>query len=402
MRERRAGPDAIVVGGGLAGAAAACRLARAGRHVVLFEREPGPHHKVCGEFLSPEAAADLLDLGIDLAGCVPDAGCESASVCMPVETVRLTDGVRLAAAALPFRAYGLSRRRLDEMLLTRAAALGAEIRRGVAVRAIEAGPGVMPVVRLAAGVRRAAGVRHAAGVRLSARAVFLATGKHDLRGWTRPAPAEAPVGLKLHLGLAPEAAAALARHVELHFFDGGYLGLQRIETGDANLCLVLRPDLLRRLGGRWDDVRMYLAGTSPILAERLRGTVPRWDRPLAVARIPYGYRHRGGPATGVWRLGDQAAVTPSFTGDGMAIALESARLAAAHFLAGGTDADYHRALGRSVGAQLRVARMLSGVLGFGPSRGLAFGLLGLCPGLVRAGARLTRLSGAARENRALP
>jgi hypothetical protein len=55
-------------------------------------------------------------------------------------------------------------------------------------------------------------------------------------------------------------------------------------------------------------------------------------------------------------------------------------------------------LNRSVRAQLRAARLISGVLGCGLNRGLALGLLGICPGLVRAGARLTRLHGP----RALP
>jgi len=50
-------PENLVVGGGLAGAMAGLRLARAGRSVVLLEKEPGAHHKVCGEFLSPEAVS---------------------------------------------------------------------------------------------------------------------------------------------------------------------------------------------------------------------------------------------------------------------------------------------------------------------------------------------------------
>ncbi|MEO8799183.1 MAG: FAD-dependent oxidoreductase, partial [Polyangiaceae bacterium] len=46
---------ALVVGGGPAGAALAIKLARAGKDVVLLERDPVPAHKVCGEFLSREA-----------------------------------------------------------------------------------------------------------------------------------------------------------------------------------------------------------------------------------------------------------------------------------------------------------------------------------------------------------
>src|SRR5436305_6527789 len=45
----------VVVGGGLAGSAFAIQVARHGRQVTILERTAGPHHKVCGEFLSSEA-----------------------------------------------------------------------------------------------------------------------------------------------------------------------------------------------------------------------------------------------------------------------------------------------------------------------------------------------------------
>jgi len=58
--------DVLVVGGGVAGGAVAAYLARAGRHVVLLERKNGPHDKVCGEFVSGEAADYLRVLDIDV------------------------------------------------------------------------------------------------------------------------------------------------------------------------------------------------------------------------------------------------------------------------------------------------------------------------------------------------
>ena len=56
----------MIVGGGLAGASAACILADAGRPTLLIERDPEPRHKVCGEFLSIEAQTYLADLSLDL------------------------------------------------------------------------------------------------------------------------------------------------------------------------------------------------------------------------------------------------------------------------------------------------------------------------------------------------
>ncbi len=55
----------VVIGGGLAGAMAALRLASAGRDVLLLEKEQEAHHKVCGEFLSREAIHYLQQAGIE-------------------------------------------------------------------------------------------------------------------------------------------------------------------------------------------------------------------------------------------------------------------------------------------------------------------------------------------------
>ena len=56
----------IAVGGGLAGAAFALDLARNGRRVIVLERTRGPHHKVCGEFVSEEGQGVLSSFGLDV------------------------------------------------------------------------------------------------------------------------------------------------------------------------------------------------------------------------------------------------------------------------------------------------------------------------------------------------
>ena len=84
--------EVLVLGGGPAGCAASIALARKGRAVTLIERELTPHHKVCGEFLSGEALADLHALGIDVASL----GAVS------IDYVRLAAARRAAEAPLPF------------------------------------------------------------------------------------------------------------------------------------------------------------------------------------------------------------------------------------------------------------------------------------------------------------
>ena len=58
--------ETVILGGGLAGGAAAVLLARGGEPVRVLEREAGPRDKICGEFLSIEARRDLARLGLCL------------------------------------------------------------------------------------------------------------------------------------------------------------------------------------------------------------------------------------------------------------------------------------------------------------------------------------------------
>jgi flavin-dependent dehydrogenase len=363
--------DALVIGGGPAGAAVATRLATAGREVVLLERTTGPADKVCGEFLSGEVATYLASLGLDPAqlGAVE------------ITAVRLCMGDRISEMPLPFRALSLSRRVLDEALLARAAAAGATICRGMKVSGLS---------------RDHAGwsARMADGHELVGRSAFLATGKHDLRTHKRPAGEQDDlVAFKLHSRLTPKQAAQLDRHVELVLFRGGYAGLSLIEGSLANLCLVIRRQRLLELGQRWEHVLDAIRSESPHLDARLAGAVPCWTRPLALSAIPYGYIHEH--AGGLWRLGDQAAVIPSFTGSGIAIALHSAELASSTYLCGGGPNEYREQLARDVRWQVRLATVLSRALVQRPGQLALFLATRMWPSLLASAASHTRVSGRA-------
>lgn len=365
--------DALVVGGGLAGGALAARLASAGIDVTLIEREPGPRDKVCGEFLSAEAARYLAASGLDLhqLGAVP------------LHRVRLVSGARTASVDLPFTAVSLSRQVLDEAMLALASRRGAQVIRGRKVTRL---------TRDGQGWR----ARLEDGASSTAPAVFLATGKHDLFGHGRPAGRHDDlVAFKLHHRLVPEQARENDGHVELVLFDGGYAGLSPVEDGRANLCLLVSKARLARHRHRWGALREALLEESGHLRARLAGAEACAPRPLALSCIPYGHLVRGAAEPGLWRLGDQAAVIPSFSGDGMSIALHSAELAASHFLDGRSADAFQRQLADDVARPLALATALSRLLVRpGPQRLLA-ALAAAVPGVMSKVAFHTRVPDAA-------
>jgi flavin-dependent dehydrogenase len=365
----------IVAGGGLAGAAAATSLAQAGRDVTLIERETAPHDKICGDFLSTEAQSYLLNLGLNPASLGGHV----------ITHVRLARGRKSITRKLPFQGLGLSRKILDEALLNHAATSGATLRRGHLIRQLSTESGIkLSVSELGD---------------LTPQTLFLATGKHDLRGAKRDFAPPDLVGFKMYFALSPEQTNALARHVELIIFAGGYAGLQLVEDNRANLCLLVSPARLKRAGGTWNALLDDLRKSAPHLATRLHGAAPLLAAPLTIARVPYGYIHTAQSTNpNLFRLGDQAAVIHSFTGDGMAMALHSAARAANFLLRGKTALDYHQQLARDVAGQMKTAGLLYKFLQIPVAQPAIFGAARLFPPLLAAAARLTRIPDTARSN----
>jgi flavin-dependent dehydrogenase len=338
--------DHLVIGGGLAGSTVAIHLAAAGRQVTLLEREPRAHHKVCGEFLSREAVAYLAQLGVDPISL----GAQT------IRSVRLTARNQVFETKLPFTALSLSRYVLDEVLIKRAADSGCTVERGAFVERVAQRDG-----EWTAHLR--------GGASWTSATVFLASGKHELRGNERgPGQHGDLVGFKLHWRLAPAQTAALCDSMDLFLFRGGYGGLSLVEGNTANLCLVVRRAMLVRAGG-WKQLLDGIQSENAHIAQRLSGAQALWARPLAVSSIPYGYIHAGGK--GLWCVGDQAAVIPSFTGDGMSIALHSGALAAEMYLAGAAADVYHCRLDAHLRPSMRLATGLSRAMVSGMGRRLA-------------------------------
>lgn len=354
--------DPLIVGGGPAGSAAAIRLARAGHRPLLLERTREPTDTLCGGFLSWRTLDALERLGLGraiLRGATANR-------------LRLFAGDVRTERLLPAPAMGLSRLRLDRLMIEASAAAGAAVERGVTVRGWEDG------------------VLRADARELTPAALFLATGKHELRGLARPreaAGADPAIGLRVRLGPHPALDRLVGDAIELHLFDRGYAGLVLHEDGTANLCLAVQKSRLDAADGP-EGLLAELAEL-PHLGERLAHRAP--GPADAVAHVPYGWRARK-TLPGIFRLGDQAGVIPSLAGEGMGIAIASGVRAAEAWLSHGAagaeryQASMARALARPIGIAARVKDAAQS-----PARAPWLVRLARLPGAADGIARATRI-----------
>lgn len=112
--------DAIVVGAGPGGSAAACVLARGGARVALVDKADWPRDKACGDLVGPRGLTVLSELGVDVAASLPVGD---------MRVVSRRGSVRLRCRpgrTYPGHAIALPRRDLDARLRDAAVAAGAE------------------------------------------------------------------------------------------------------------------------------------------------------------------------------------------------------------------------------------------------------------------------------------
>lgn len=340
---------------------AAIHLARGGASPVLIDRDAAVGDALCGGFLSWKTAERLRAVGVG----------PMALGAHPVDTLALFAAGREAVASLPSAGFGLSRRALDQALRRQAVAEGARIE-------IDRARAVYP------------GIVEGEAREWRSDAIFLATGKHDVRGLARPRESRDPaLGLRVRLPAHDALRALLRGRIELHLFRGGYAGIVLQEDGTANVCLALRKSMLADAGGNPRGLLDRLAAAHPHFAERM-AFAPADLACDSVGSVPYGWIARD-TAPGLWRLGDQAAVVPSLAGEGMAIAMASGEAAARAWLAGDDAPTFQRGFAARAARPVRTARAIWEIAETGAGARLLGAIARGLPGLARAAMALTRI-----------
>lgn len=345
--------DVAIIGGGPAGTAAALEARRRGLRAAIWERERFPRDKVCGEFLSAESLP-LLEAEI------PAALARGAVIRRSEFISPLGHG---SGFILPRPGRGLSRRLLDEALWRAAAAAGAETRQGEGVSRLRK----LETVR---GHEAGWEFESGDGITRRARALIIACGRWwTLEGIPSPARQEKKDRVGRWLGVKAHFRGVASRDaVEMYYFPGGYCGLAPIEDGLYNACCLIDRRLVRGASvSSLSDFASWLESVArhPALGARLRGA-EQSSETLATAPFRPG-RRRARQLTGALLAGDAAGVIDPFTGDGIARALHSGRLAAEvwanNWPVNNGDSRsvaraYRRQLGRAVRRSYLVASLL--------------------------------------------
>lgn len=310
--------DVLVIGGGPAGSGTALRLARLGHRVTLIDRDRFPRDKPCSEYMSPETVRHLDALGVlaslDRAG---GAALDGTRVSGPLGSTLV--GTFARAGGTPFRATGLGlvRSVLDATLLSAARDAGVVVHERVTAREI---------VRDAAGA--IAGVRgtnaHGAPLELRARVVVGADGLGSIVA--RRAGLHRQGRLRRIAFVAHVAGVRdLSATTELHVGRDGYVGINALGGGVANVALVVPAHLASAAKG--NPSRFFAEQIASVPQVRDRIDVRNIVRDVMVTG-PFDAMSRRSTTDGALLVGDAADFFDPFTGEGICSALRGAELAA--------------------------------------------------------------------------
>ncbi len=295
-----------IVGAGPAGSTLAALLARRGCSVALIERDSFPRDKLCGEFLSYDALPILEHLGIEFR----DAPA--------VNRCRVVARHRIYEFDFPHAARGVSRLLLDDLLFRNAVSAGAQAHQSCTVSFVS-------------------GNRvQTDGHEIDARVVVGAWGRWGRfdtqlqRSFVRDR-SHRNFGFKRHYRDPLTADRGPRNLIELYSFDRGYLGVSAIENGETNICGLVHASRLAGRRGRWESFVEEIRREEP----RLEMMYSRYE-PAQVGFLssePVIFRGRSPVEQGIFMIGDASGVIDPLTGNGMAMAIQSALIAAPFILA---------------------------------------------------------------------
>ncbi len=289
----------IVVGGGLAGLISAIQLAKAGIEVILFEKKKYPFHRVCGEYISNETVPFLKENNL-----YPEAFRPSQ-----IQQLQLTS-VNGKSVELPLASggFGISRYVLDHFLFEKAKEVGVSVHENTEVEEIRFSSDCF-IVQTNSYAFQSDLVIGSFGKR----------SKLDVSLHRKFIQRHSPyVGVKYHIK---------SNHpphlISLHNFKNGYCGMSNVEDGKTNLCYLTHRDNVKRFKNI-SEMEQSILYRNPFLKEVFTESEFLFEKPEVINEI--SFETKSPVENHILMAGDAAGMITPLCGNGMAIAIHSAKM----------------------------------------------------------------------------
>ena len=297
--------DVIIIGGGLAGLTNAIHLSKSRQRVLLIEKNSYPKHKVCGEYISNEVLPYLNSLGID-----PIKGGAKQISKVQVST---TKG-NLIKGELPLGGFGMSRYFLDSLLLKEVRLNGVQVLKDT-VESVIFKKNIFTVQTKDSGA-------------FQSKITIGAFGKRsvlDLKMNRKFIKKKSPyLAVKIHVkGDFPEDLIAL------HNFKGGYCGVSKVENNSINLCYITEYNSFKKYKNI-SDFHQQVVFKNKHLKKIFKESKSVFKKPLTISQI--SFETKKPVENHIIMCGDTAGMIHPLCGNGMGMAITSARLASIRIL----------------------------------------------------------------------
>ena len=291
--------DVLIIGGGLAGLTAAIHLSKLGVHVTVIEKNSYPKHKVCGEYISNEVLHYLnwLDLKIDDLN--------------PTKITKLefsTASGKTIKSILPLGGFGISRFTLDEYLYKKALENGCRILQDN-VENIVFENNKFIVTTSNNSILESEIVIGAFGKRSNVDQKMNRDFINKKSYW---------LAVKAHYwGDFPNDL------VGLHNFKGGYCGVSKVEKDSINICYLADYETFKQFKNI-DEYQNNVVSKNPHLKVIFEKSNLLFEKPLTISQI--SFEKKQAVENHILMIGDTAGLIHPLCGNGMAIAIHSAKI----------------------------------------------------------------------------
>lgn len=290
----------LIIGGGLAGLTSAIHLTKMGCKVIVIEKNSYPKHKVCGEYISNEVLPYFAWLQIHIEELKPTH----------IKNLQFSsESGRTIETPLPLGGFGISRFTLDEFLFQKALSQNCKI--------------IEDQVNEVIFKDDFFEVHLGSGKILTSKVVLGGFGKRsnlDVKMKRNFIEKKSPwLGVKSHYkGEFDETV------VGLHNFKGGYCGVSKVENNLLNICYLTNFKSFKKYKNI-EEFQEKVVSQNPHLKNILQNSTSVFEKPLTISQICF--EKKKNIENHILMMGDTAGLIHPLCGNGMAMAIHSAKLA---------------------------------------------------------------------------